>query len=205
MQQKKRFPTETQYELLRGVLIGVLGLLLIAFIFPQSAVSTLSHEVLHLPRPGAGIGLIYGPTICLVLHLGRLWGGRRWGLLSATVGAAASSLLTGGKAPPAVGASILLPPLGILICGVVLETINRFMPRSQILLPIAGALGNVALMCYYWLVIFPGTKGSIQLDALPLLLLIGVVSGSIIGGLLPMFLLRFFSLSRFKDGNNGGG
>jgi hypothetical protein len=195
MQEERRFPTETRYQLLRGVLIGVLGLLSIAFIFPQPAVSTLSHQVLHLPRPGAGIGLIYGPVICLLLHLGRLWGGERWGTASAAVGAAVSSLLTGGKAPPAVGASILLPPLGILICGVILETINRFVPKPQISLPLAGALGNVALMCYYWLVIFPGSKGWVRLDALPGLLLIGVVSGSVLGGLLPMLLVRFLSIS----------
>lgn len=201
--QEEKFPTETRYELLRGVLIGVLGLLLIAFIFPQPAVSTLSHQVLHLPRPGAGIGLIYGPTICLVLHLGRLWGGERWGLVSATLGAAATSLLTAGKAPPAVGASILLPPLGVLICGGVLETIDRFIPRSQLSLPLAGALGTVALMCYYWLVIFPGTKGWVGFGALPILLLIGVVSGSVVGGLLPMLLVRFFSMG--KDHNRGGG
>lgn len=196
MQEERRFLTESRYQLLRGVLIGVLGLLSIAFIFPQPAVSTLSHQVLHLPRPGAGIGLIYGPVICLLLHLGRLWGGERWGTASAAVGAAVSSLLTGGKAPPAVDASILLPPLGILICGVVLETINRFVPKPQISLPLAGALGNVALMCYYWLVIFPDTKGWVKLDALPVLLLIGVVSGSVLGGLLPLLLVRFFSVSQ---------
>ena len=87
MQEEERFPTETRYELLRGVLIGLLGLLLIAFIFPQPVVSTLSHEVLHLPRPGAGIGLIYGPIICLLLRLGRLWGG---GLLPIDRGQSAS-------------------------------------------------------------------------------------------------------------------
>jgi len=189
-------PKATRYELLRGVLIGVLGLLSIAFIFPQPAVSTLSHQVLHLPRPGAGIGLIYGPIICLLLHLGRLWGGERWGMVSAAVGAASTSLLTAGKAPPAVGASILLPPLGILICGCVLEIINRVVPRPQIALPLAGAIGNVALMCYYWLVIFPGTKGWVRLEALPVLLLIGVVAGLVVGGLLPMLLVRFFSISQ---------
>lgn len=72
MREEKRFPTEPRYELLRGVLIGAVGLLWIAFVFPQPAVSTLSRQVLHLPRPGAGIGLIYGPVICLILHLGRL-------------------------------------------------------------------------------------------------------------------------------------
>lgn len=114
-------------------------------------------------------------------------------MVSAAIGTAISSLLTVGKAPPAVGTSILLPPVGILICGGTLETINRFVPKPQILLPLAGALGNSALMCYYWLVIFPGTRGWVRLDALPVLLLIGVISGSIVGGLLPMLLVRFFS------------
>jgi len=121
-------------------------------------------------------------------------------MVSAAVGAAVASLLTAGKAPPAVGASILLPPLGILICGLVLEVIKRFVSRPQISLPLAGALGNVALMCYYWLVIFPGSKGWVRLDALPVLLLIGVVSGSVLGGLLPMLLVRFFSVGKDRDG-----
>jgi len=201
MREEKRFSRKSQHEWFRGLLIGVFGLLLIAFIFPQSAVSTFSHEILCLPRPGAGIGLVYGPTICLILHLGRLWGGERWGVISAAVGAAVSSLLTGGKAPPAVGASILLPPLGILICGLVLEIVDRFVSRPQILLPLAGALGNVALMCYYWLVIFPGTKGRVSLEALPVLLLVGVISGSVVGGLLPMLLVRFFTMGRSKERN----
>ena len=46
--------------------IGAVGAGLFLFAFPTGAISTLMHEVLHLPGPGAGIAMVLGPILVVV-------------------------------------------------------------------------------------------------------------------------------------------
>lgn len=49
--------------------IGAGGAAIFLFAFPKGSITTLMHEVLDLPGPGAGIALVLGPLLVLVALL----------------------------------------------------------------------------------------------------------------------------------------
>ena len=54
------------YQILIAVITGIIGAFIFLFLFPAGAISTAMHQVLELPGPGAGIGLVFGPFIILL-------------------------------------------------------------------------------------------------------------------------------------------
>jgi len=56
-------------QILLAIVIGIIGVCVFLFLFPGGAITTAMHQVLKLPGPGAGIGLIFGPFIIILSFL----------------------------------------------------------------------------------------------------------------------------------------
>ncbi|MFH1749222.1 MAG: hypothetical protein ABIG44_19495 [Planctomycetota bacterium] len=169
--------------------IGVVGALVFLFAFPRGSISTLMHEVLGLPGPGAGIALVLGPFLVLMALISRL--------LSRRVGGALIAALTFGAAYALVTRLLEIPtnPKGafgspvfiaaVALFGIVVEAVmvlGKALPNVWRCM-LCGALANAGLLGFYWAVIFPHTAGRVSWKALPVLLGLclacGLVSGYI--------------------------
>lgn len=170
------------------LLLGAIGGLLFLFVFPKGSITTVMHDVLHLPGPGAGIALILGPVALLFIllssHSVRLAPG---GALPASLAFAMSY---------AIPAKIFALPtstkgmfgsarfiIALAVCGVAAEILlsltRRLRPPWGYVLTACGA--NTALLVFYWLAIFPRTKGWIAWEDVPLLLLLNLVGAAVAG------------------------
>jgi len=169
--------------------IGAGGALIFLFAFPKGSISTLMHEVLGLPGPGAGIALILGPFLILVALIACLLSRRTGGAVIASLTfAAAYALVTRLLGIPtnpkgAFGSAVFVA--AIALCGIAVEAVmvlGKALP-SVWRCTLCGALANAVLLVFYWTVIFPRTAGWINWEDLPLLtglcLACGLVSGYI--------------------------
>jgi len=73
MANKKRITEHGNSGLLLNIIIGIATFGLFCLLFPNGAVSTLMHSVLHLPGPGAGIGMIYAQLLAAGLLVSALF------------------------------------------------------------------------------------------------------------------------------------
>lgn len=163
--------------------IGAGGALVFLFAFPKGAVSTFAHYVLKLPGPGSGIALIVGPFLILVAMssslLTRAAGGALISSLAFALSYALVARLLRVPSDPkgAFGSPLFIAALALF--GLALEapiTLARGLkPPWRCLL--AGTLANVALLVFYWLVIFPRTTRWVGLKDVPLLLGICLAGG----------------------------
>ena len=167
--------------------IGVAGGLIFLFAFPKGSISTLMHEVLGLPGPGAGIALILGPFLILVALIARLLNRQAGGAVIASLTfAAAYALVTRLLGIPtnpkgAFGSAVFVA--AIALCGIAAEAVlvlGKALPKVWRCM-LSGALANTVLLVFYWIVIFPRTAGWINWKDIPLLtglcLACGLVSG----------------------------
>ncbi|MGB2987427.1 MAG: hypothetical protein WBE26_16300 [Phycisphaerae bacterium] len=169
--------------------IGIAGALIFLFAFPKGSISTLMHEVLDLPGPGAGIALILGPFLVLVALISSLLsrggGGAVIASLTFAVAYALVVWLLGIPTNPkgAFGSSVFIAavvPFGIaaeavMVLSKALKNVWRCM--------LSGALANAVLLVFYWIAIFPRTAGWIDWKDIPLLMGLCLVCGCISGGI----------------------
>jgi hypothetical protein len=185
--------------------IGVGGALVYLFAFPKGAISTLMHQVLHLPGPGAGIALVVGPFLIVVVILSSLrsrgLGGALTAALAFAVGYTLVMRLAGISTYPkgAFGSARFV--ISVAAFGLTAETVlilGRGMSAAW-RCGIAGALANASLLAIYWVFIFPRTTGWVQAGDIPILLGLclaaGLASGCL-GCALSQSLWRAFALDK---------
>ena len=167
--------------------LGGGGVLIFLFAFPKGAISTLVHDVLHLPGPGAGIALIFGPFLALVALTASL--------LSRTHGGALIAALTFGIAYALVVWLFRLPtnPKGafgsilfvaaVALFGLTAEAVTVLGSTLKLSWRclLTGALANVVLLVFYWLAIFPRTAGWVKWKDVPVLMGACLVGGLVSG------------------------
>lgn len=167
----------------KSTLLGAVGGAIFVFIFPKGSITTFMHQVLHLPGPGAGIALVAGPFMFILALLGyRASRDTDGGLLAACI---SFSIVV------AVLAALVAPmnPKGkfgtiwfILACSLGGVTAELALYRGKKLgLFIAGVVGNLALLVFYWLVIFPMHAGWVEWGDVPALLAVCVAGGMLAG------------------------
>ena len=163
--------------------IGVAGALIFLFAFPKGSISTLMHEVLGLPGPGAGIALILGPFLVLVALISSLLSRGNGGAVIAPLAFALVYALVvrllgiptnpkgafGSAAFIAGIAAFGLAAEAVIVPGQASKTVWRCL--------LAGALANAVLLVFYWIVVFPRTAGWISWRDVPLLMGLGLACG----------------------------
>jgi hypothetical protein len=186
-------------EIFIAILIGIIGVFIFLYLFPGGAITTAMHQVLKLPGPGAGIGLIFGPFIIILALLTYNFTCKKGVIfITCIIFGFFHSTLT-----PIVYPSIetvgSLGPLGfrilaVILLGLVLE-IGIFLFRSQndlIKYPLSATIANLTILTFYWCAIFPFNKGMVEIGSIPILLGLAIFAGIIFGGLIPLICKRFF-------------
>jgi len=171
-----------------AALVGAVGGLIFLSILPTGAFSTFAHYVLRLPAPGAGIALLVGPlaVVCLLVawRVARSGGGALVGALAFSLTCTVAMAFVGGRGG---GNGMIGSPLFVLALGTsgAVAEIVLFLTRAlralwwRFVLAAAGA--NVALLIFYWTVIFPRTVGWIPWRAGPVLLAVSLGAGALAG------------------------
>lgn len=173
--------------------IGAGGAAIFLFAFPKGSITTLMHEVLDLPGPGAGIALVLGPLLVLVALLCLLLSRGEGGALIASLAFAGiyamlawlfgvSTNPKGAFGSPAFIASACA--LGIAV--EVVMVFGRGLKQVWCCM-LSGALANAVLLVFYWIAVFPRTAGWVRWSDVPVLmalcLVCGLVSGCMAWGL----------------------
>ena len=183
------------FKLVRGkeaatcAALGVIGAPLFLFAFPKGAISTLMHEVLGLPGPGAGIALIFGPFLVVVVLLSSLLThGDGGALITAVVFAVAYALLVGlldvPTNPKGAFGSVLFVA-AVMVFGIAAEAgmvLGKALKKGRRCL-LCGAFANAVLFVFYWVGIFPRTAGWIKWSDVPLLMGLCLAGGLAAGGI----------------------
>lgn len=176
-----------------SAVLGVVGALIFLFAFPKGSISTLVHEVLCLPGPGAGIGLVLGPFLIVVAVVSSLLSrGSGGALFASLMFAVAYALIVHLFRIPTsqkgvFGSSLFIA--AVIVFSVVTEAAMALgKPLSMVWrCMLCGAVANVVLLVIYWTVIFPGTAGWIRWSDAPVLVglcfVCGLVSGCIAWGI----------------------
>lgn len=149
----------------RAALIGAAGGVLLAFAAPQQGISHFMHEVLGLPGPGTGLGMMVGPWASFCCLAAVLLVQQRY---TALVAGASFSLAYNVHAVlfPSLGPNpgmfgSLRFALGLVLLGAVAETVWSLvlhLSRGR-RLALAAVTANLAFLAYSWIVVFPVTKG----------------------------------------------
>ena len=183
------------FKLVRGeeaatcAAFGMVGAAFFLFAFPKGAISTLMHEVLGLPGPGAGIALIFGPFLVVVVLLSSLvTHGDGGALITAVAFAAAYALLVGlldmPTNPKGAFGSVLFVA-AVMVFGIAAEAgmvLGKALKKGRRCL-LCGALANAVLFASYWVGIFPRTAGWIKWSDVPLLMSLCLAGGLVAGGI----------------------
>ena len=175
--------------------VGAVGGAAFVFLFPKGAISTFMHQVLSLPGPGAGIALVLGPFLLMLALVASRWTGDRPGgalvsVLVFSVAVALLAALVSAMNPKGMFSTIWF----VLACGVcgfgveaMLIFVKKLGPLWRMLL--AGVAGNLVLLVFYWLVIFPMAAGWVEWGDVPVLLAV-CVAGGLLAGLIAWLVSR---------------
>ncbi len=173
----------------RGIVVAVAGILaavLFVFVFPKGAITTLMHEVLHLPGPGAGIAVILGPWAVFAALFSYRLAARSWSaFFTAVVFALAMGVfaLAGveGEAKGKFGSPAFMG--GVALTGAVLSLGVRILGKRAFWIAggIPGAAAGGVLLAFYWVVIFPPVAGWVAWKDVPLLLALALGGGFVAG------------------------
>ncbi len=171
-----------------AVLVGVVGGLVFLAILPTGAFSTLAHNVVRLPAPGAGVALLVGPlaVVCLLIawRVARSAGGALAGALAFSLTCTVTLAIVGR---PEGGNGMIGSPLFVAALGTagaaaeLVLFLTRALKAVWLRLVLAAACANVALLIFYWVAIFPRTVGWIPWRAVPILLAVSLVAGALAG------------------------
>jgi hypothetical protein len=172
---------------LKAVGLGALGGAGFVFLFPRGAISTLMHQVLRLPGPGAGIALVLGPFMLVLALTAYRWTGDRPGgpLVSMLSFAVVMALLAAlvSEMNPKGGFGTVWFVLACAVCALgvegVLALTGKWVPHWRLIL--AGVAGNLLLLAFYWVAIFPRTAGWVEGGDVPVLLCVCVAGGLLAG------------------------
>lgn len=170
-----------------AVLVGAAGGALFLFLFPGGAISTLMHDVLNLPGPGAGVALVLGPAALVFMlvssHAAKRTGGALLAALGFSVAYAALTAVLGRTTTEKGMFGSVWFVLALVICGAIADglllLVSRLRPLWRSILAACGA--NAGLLVFYWIAIFPRTKGWVSWDAAPLLLVVSLAGGFLAG------------------------
>jgi hypothetical protein len=176
---------------LKAAGLGALGGAVFVFLFPKGAISTLMHEVLHLPGPGAGIAVVLGPfMLILALLAHRRAGGAMVVALSFSVVVALLAALVSQMNPKGGFASIWFV-LACAVCALgaegILALTGKWRPSWRIIL--AGVAANLVLLAFYWVAIFPRTTRWVEWGDVPVLLAV-CMAGGLIAGVIAWLVSR---------------
>jgi len=174
-------------EIALGAALGAVGAAIFLFAFPAGSISTLVHDVLRLPGPGAGIALVFGPFLVFVVLLSSLVTQANGEALIAALAFGISCTLLvhafGVRTGPAGAFGSLLFLAAVVALGLAVEVVlvvGRAFPRAWHCV-LAGCVANAVLLVFYWLVIFPRTASWVRWKDLPLLMGICLVGGLLAG------------------------
>ncbi len=180
---------------LKAAGLGALGGAVFVFLFPKGAITTLMHQVLRLPGPGAGIAAVLGPFLLVLALTAWRWTGDRPGgplvtMLSFSVVMALLAALVSDMNPKG-GFGTLWFVLACVVCALGVEGMlaptQEWGPGWRLVL--AGVAGNLLLLAFYWVAIFPKTAGWVEWGDVPLLLGVCVVGG-LLAGLIAWLVSR---------------
>ena len=196
-------------QLLLCVIGGLVGSAAFIFLFPGASITTAMHDVLELPGPGAGIGLLYGPFIILVAAVVHMIVRRPLAILMTCVSFGVfHAILAPVVYADAKTAGTIGPPhlriLAVVVLGLVLELVVFILKdiRPLIRYPLASIPANIAIMFVYWCAIFPNSpKGSVAPSNVPILLGVTVLGAVTLGGLLPIIIYHLFLRRREAQDN----
>ncbi len=188
--------------------LGAGGAVVFQFVFPGGAISTLMHQVLHLPGPGAGIAVIIGPFAIMIATIAcflKPGAGRAFiaSLTFVLMQILLSKLLVGSSnSKGMLGSPLFIAAVSIM--GLMME-LSLILTRK--LGPvwrsiIAGSSANVALLVFCWTVIFPRTNGWIQLGSIPILMGLCLVFGlffGYLGWLISRPLSKVLAPQQYKE------
>jgi hypothetical protein len=171
----------------KSVVTGLAGGAVFVFLFPKGAITTLVHDVLGLPGPGAGIALIKGPMAIGLSIFAAFFARHR--------GAAAASILSYSLvvvlAVQLVG--IAMNPKGMFGSGwfvlvfvvlagfteLLMWLTGKWKPPWRCLVTAVGA--NLFLMATYCVVVFPQSAGWVATGHIPVLAAVTIGAGLITG------------------------
>ncbi len=196
-------------HLLLCVLAGLIGSAAFIFLFPGASITTAMHDVLELPGPGAGIGLLYGPFIILVAAVVHRIVRRPLAILMTCVSFGVfHAILAPVVYADAKTAGTIGPPhlriLAVVALGLVLEGVVFILKDTRPLVryPLASIPANSAIMFVYFCAIFPDSpKGTVDPSNVPVLLGVTVLGAVTIGGLLPVLIHLLFLRRRDSQEN----
>jgi hypothetical protein len=192
--------------------VGVLGGLLFRWVFPAGALTTLMHEVLGMPGPGAGIAVLVGPVALLLASAAREWTGAGCGAAACTLAFGAAHAVASALGPASArgnkgGFGTLWFVAALLVCGLAAEGLvvlaRKLRPLWRLLL--AGCGANGVLLAFYWSVVFPRTAaGWVAAGDVPVLLGAALGAGAL-GGLGGAAIAAAASAGRSRTAAKEGG
>ena len=165
---------------------GAVCAVMFFFVFPGGAISTLMHDVLHLPGPGAGIALVLAPILVFGGVFSRLATGRMGaGTLCALAFGLASILLRllGVPMYSQGGFGTVMSLLAVAFFAVILDGTLLAAKRvtGNYRFALAGGIANLGLLAFYWVAVFPQTSRWVEWGDVPVLSLLGVAGGAVSG------------------------
>ena len=193
-------------DITMSAVTGVIGAILFLFLFPGNAISTVMHQVLMLPGPGTGFGVVIGPFIimCALIAYGL---GKKQGIpliTSAAVGIFISVLIFVFKIkvaqPGTIGSVAFIA--GAVVIGLVLELIVYLLREKGELLKyaVSAVAADIIFLAYSMVAIFsrvmPDKYAQLTLNSVLIIFGASVIGAIIIGVLLPLLILRIISFNK---------
>ena len=182
-------------DLVLATTAGILSGLVFIFLFPGRAISTLMHQVLHLPGPGAGIGFIVGPYMVMCALI--IWTYIRKAMVafyvivvSGTVQAYFGPISTVMFGPSVIPYTILSAfVLGICVDLAAFALRNK---HDGVGFPVVAVISTIVFMVAYWVWVFPPVKGWVTPKAAMVLIPLSIV-GAVLFGALPAIVYSYLT------------
>jgi hypothetical protein len=182
-------------DLVLATTAGVLSGLVFIFLFPGRAISTLMHEVLHLPGPGAGIGFIVGPYMVMCALIMRTYIRKAMVAFYVIVVSGTVQAYFGPITTVMFGPSII--PYVILSSFVLGTCVDfaAFALRNKhdgVGFPVVAIISTIIFMVAYWVWVFPPVKGWVTPEGAMILIPLSIV-GAVLFGALPAIVYSYLT------------
>lgn len=204
----ERFRSISLNEIGNAVIVGVLFSIGFVFVFPDTAITTLMHDVFRLPGPGAGIALLVGPVGILCGYVAHTINPRPGSILFSVI--MFGLLMPIGQIlfnPEGLGQfPFYLPLASFVILAILLEIFTVLFAKWELIKSMVApaVICNVLFLIFWWVTIFPlflgrwPVKDKLELSGFgdyveyisPILILIGVslIGAVVIGALVPIVI-----------------